>query len=547
MQENENNLISNEHPEENKVSEEISEKTEANILTEDASSEEIIENNAVEDNYEEETVNNENKEAENYEANNNEKTNVTNGNTYYYEPQNTNPPPQLPQYPYPPYPPYPPIKKPKLNTASKVFIVLLAVLYGISSFATVGATLYTIIDANTPKNPTGYYPGYSSNYPSYEDFFDEFEDYFGEGDKYPDFGGDSGEEGGNGSESEKPEDLPENNNQTESYVQPDIEYSPNLDGITINSKPTSDPLSAEEVYKKVIKSTVSVYAKIPLADGTYESSSGTGIIITEDGFIITNSHVIGNTKSTYVTVITEDGTEHPAIIAAFDKATDLAVIKIEATDLTPAEFGNDEELNIGEWVIAIGSPGGVGFSGSLTRGVISGLDRVIDSTETSNITYIQTDAVINPGNSGGPLVNMYGQVVGINTSKIAADAYEGMGFSIPTTDAKAILDQLLASGYVEGRVRVGITGQNNVKGNPYGVIIIEFDETGSSFDGTPAKVNDIIIGMDSKKIQSLSDLTTALQKYKAGDKAKVTLYRPATGNEIEVEIILLPDEGETQE
>ena len=547
MQENENNLISNEHPEENKVSEEISEKTEASTLTDDASSEEIIENNAAEDNNEEETLNPENKEAENYEANNNEKTNVTNGNTYYYEPQNPKIPPQCPPYPYPPFPPYPPVKKPKLNTASKVFIVLLAILYGISSFATVGATLYTIIDANTPKNNASYYPGYSSNYPNYEDFFDEFEDYFGEGEQSPDFDGGNGQEDDNDGENKKPEDLPENNNQTESYVQPDIEYSPNLDGITINSKPTFEPLSAEEVYKKVIKSTVSVYAKIPLADGTYESSSGTGIIITEDGFIITNSHVIGNTKSTYVTVITEDGTEHPAIIAAFDKATDLAVLKIEAADLTPAEFGNDEELNIGEWVIAIGSPGGVGFSGSLTRGVISGLDRVIDSTETSNITYIQTDAVINPGNSGGPLVNMYGQVVGINTSKIAANAYEGMGFSIPTTDAKAILDQLLASGYVEGRVRVGITGQNNVKGNPYGVIIIEFDETGSSFDGTPAKVNDIIIGMDNKKIQSLSDLTTALQKYKAGDKAKVTLYRPATGNEIEVEIILLPDEGETQE
>ena len=141
---------------------------------------------------------------------------------------------------------------------------------------------------------------------------------------------------------------------------------------------------------------------------------------------------------------------------------------------------------------------------------------------------------------------MYGQVVGINTSKIAAEAYEGMGFSIPTTDAKEILDQLLASGYVNGRVRVGITGQNNVYGNPYGVIIIEFDETGSSFDGTLAKVNDIIIGMDGKTIQSLADLTTALQKYKAGNKAKVTLYRPATGKEITVEITLLPDEGETQ-
>ena len=554
MQENENNLISNEHPEENNVSEECVDNTETNFINEGAPSEEIIENIVEKDNNEEEATDSENKKTETNEA---EKTvqpgNVN--NTYYYEPRVSDvPPPPPPPFPPYPYPPYPHVKKPKLNTASKVFIILLAVLYGISSFATVGAMIYTIIEANTPKNNSNsYYPGYSGSYPDYEDFFGEFEDYFGEGEQYPDFGGGNGGNGdnggsgnGNGNENKKPESEAENSKPSENYVQPDIEYSPNLDGITINNKPSSEPLSAEEVYKKVIKSTVSVYAKIPLADGSYENSSGTGIIITEDGFIITNSHVIGNTKSTYVTVITEDGTEQPAIIAAFDKATDLAVLKVDATDLTPAEFGNDEELNIGEWVIAIGSPGGVGFSGSLTRGVISGLDRVIDTTETSNITYIQTDAVINPGNSGGPLVNMYGQVVGINTSKIAADAYEGMGFSIPTTDAKAILDQLLASGYVEGRVRVGITGQNNVQGNPYGVIIIEFDETGSSFDGTLAKVNDIIIGMDGKKIQSLNDLTTALQKYKAGDKAKVTLYRPSTGNEVEVEIVLLPDAGETQ-
>lgn len=557
MQENENNIIPNENPpkeneditvevnegkntSEENITEAVTEAETAdeaeNINTEEASENTV---NETESEKSEENKDEDVSKCGNFNSPSEEKTEKKTENQPYM-----NGAPQAPYYtpygnypPYRNYPPYgyPPVKKKKLNSPAKVFIILLAVLYGISSFAMFGGLAYSVIKA---KSEAAYddYQDYLDKYEEFEDYYGQFEDFFGEGEGYPDFGN---------KDNDKDKDT-ENRGETEEYVQPDIDFSPYTDGITINSKPEGEPLSAEEVYNKVILSTVSVNAEIPLADGTYEPSSGTGIIITEDGFIITNAHVIGNTKSTIVKVITHDGTEHPAIIAAFDKATDLAVLKIDADGLTPAEFGNDEELNIGEWVIAIGSPGGVGFSGSLTRGVISGLDRVIDTTETSNITYIQTDAVINPGNSGGPLVNMYGQVVGINTSKIAAEAYEGMGFSIPTTDAKEILDQLLASGYVNGRVRVGITGQNNVYGNPYGVIIIEFDETGSSFDGTLAKVNDIIIGMDGKTIQSLADLTTALQKYKAGNKAKVTLYRPATGKEITVEITLLPDEGETQ-
>ena len=557
MQENENNIIPNENPpkeneditvevnegkntSEENITEAVTEAETAdeaeNINTEEASENTV---NETESEKSEENKDEDVSKCGNFNSPSEEKTEKKTENQPYM-----NGAPQAPYYtpygnypPYRNYPPYgyPPVIKKKLNSPAKVFIILLAVLYGISSFAMFGGLAYSVIKA---KSEAAYddYQDYLDKYEEFEDYYGQFEDFFGEGEGYPDFGN---------KDNDKDKDT-ENRGETEEYVQPDIDFSPYTDGITINSKPEGEPLSAEEVYNKVILSTVSVNAEIPLADGTYEPSSGTGIIITEDGFIITNAHVIGNTKSTIVKVITHDGTEHPAIIAAFDKATDLAVLKIDADGLTPAEFGNDEELNIGEWVIAIGSPGGVGFSGSLTRGVISGLDRVIDTTETSNITYIQTDAVINPGNSGGPLVNMYGQVVGINTSKIAAEAYEGMGFSIPTTDAKEILDQLLASGYVNGRVRVGITGQNNVYGNPYGVIIIEFDETGSSFDGTLAKVNDIIIGMDGKTIQSLADLTTALQKYKAGNKAKVTLYRPATGKEITVEITLLPDEGETQ-
>ena len=163
--------------------------------------------------------------------------------------------------------------------------------------------------------------------------------------------------------------------------------------------------------------------------------TGTGIIATEDGYIITNSHVILDSKSVPVQVKTNDGTFHDAVVVGYDKTTDLAVLKIDGTGYTPAEFGNSDELVMGQAVLAIGNPGGEQFSGSLTSGIISGLDRSVDEYSSNGMTYIQTDAAINPGNSGGPLVNMYGQVIGINSAKIVSEQYEGMGFAIPTSGA----------------------------------------------------------------------------------------------------------------
>ncbi len=328
-------------------------------------------------------------------------------------------------------------------------------------------------------------------------------------------------------------------------VEPDIDVTPYTDGITITKKPSGSELSAEEVYAKVLPSTVTVYSKVATTTGDYSESYGTGIFITENGYIVTNSHVVNNTKSTIVSITTSDGTEHDCVIVGFDKTTDLAILKIDGNGYTPAEFGDADELSIGEWVIAVGNPGGTEFSGSLTRGVISGLDRTVGSYSSNGMTYIQTDAAINPGNSGGPLVNMYGQVVGINSSKIVADYYEGMGFAIPVSKAKDIIDQLLSTGYVEGRVRLGITGMNYQDFTLQGVEIVSIEEN-SGFAGTDAKEGDVITAVDGNEVTSLTTLANALLSYSPGDTCEVTIVHPANGNEYKVTITLLADEGETQ-
>ena len=333
---------------------------------------------------------------------------------------------------------------------------------------------------------------------------------------------------------------------------PDVDVTPNEEGVVIHQKPQGDALDAQAVYDKVVKSTVAITVSYT-GEGT--DSSGTGIIATSDGYIITNAHVVLNTKSVLVTVTTYDGQQYDAVVVGMDRTTDLAVIKTNDYGFAPAEFGDAVELSIGEWVLAIGNPGGERFASSLTRGIVSGLDRAVERYSENGMTFIQTDAAINPGNSGGPLVNLYGQVVGINSSKIVTDGYEGMGFAIPVSKAKDIIDQLLSGGYVEGRVRLGISGYDlgdeaAFYGLPRGFMIASIDED-SSFAGTEAQVEDIIIAIDGETVEELQDISNLLLRYSPGDQVTVTLYRRSAhdfseGEEIEVTITLLEDKGETQ-
>ena len=336
---------------------------------------------------------------------------------------------------------------------------------------------------------------------------------------------------------------------------PEVDVTPNDQGIQIEEKPEGEVMDAQAVYDKVAPSTVTVTVRRD-PDSEKPDSTGTGIIATADGYIITNAHVVLHSKSVYVKVTTCDGQEYDAVVVGSDRTTDLAVIKTNDYGFTPAQFGDADELSIGEWVLAIGNPGGERFSSSLTRGIISGLDREVGEYSENGMTYIQTDAAINPGNSGGPLVNMYGQVVGINSSKIMTEGYEGMGFAIPVSTAKDIIDQLLAGGYVEGRVRLGIMGREidgtmaMIYGLPQGFMISELPED-SAFAGTEAQVGDVITAIDGNEVTSLSEISNLLLRYSPGDQVTVTLFRQndsgVGGEEIDVTITLLEDRGETQE
>ena len=332
--------------------------------------------------------------------------------------------------------------------------------------------------------------------------------------------------------------------------------NPSAVGIAIQPKPSSSELNANKVYKNVVESVVGVETTVANA-ATGESGviQGTGIVASSDGYILTNAHVVNYSRSNKVKVILHDNKEYAATVVGYDKTSDIAVLRINAKNLSAATFGNADQLEIGDAVIAIGNPGGMSYSSSLTGGMVSALNRTIESHSDNGMTYIQTDAAINPGNSGGPLVNMYGQVVGINSNKIVATGYEGMGFAIPISKAKTIIDDLVAHGYVSGRSRLGITAiaitdaQAALTGYPTGLMIKGITAE-SDLTASKVAVGDIITKADGQAVASLDDLLAVLNKHKAGETMTLTIFRIGSGDNggttRVVKTKLLEDKGETQ-
>ena len=316
-----------------------------------------------------------------------------------------------------------------------------------------------------------------------------------------------------------------------------------------------DLLTPAQVAAKVRPSIVSVVTVDNVSYMSSNSGEGSGIILRSDGYIVTNSHVIGDSSKYDVSVITSDGQSYDAKVVGYDVKSDLAVLKINATGLPECELGDSSQLVLGDYVMAIGNPGGRQFAGSVTLGIVSGVDRIIDTENTestSAMRYIQTDAAINPGNSGGALVNMYGLVIGINTSKIAASGYEGMGFAIPSVKVKEIVTDLINYGYVEGRVKLGITcvtisSAYESQGIPAGLQIYDINSD-SDMNGKVQKY-DIITHCDGKRITELSALQDIMVTKKPGDTIRLTIYRPATttsaSQEFEIDVRLLKDTGAT--
>lgn len=271
------------------------------------------------------------------------------------------------------------------------------------------------------------------------------------------------------------------------------------------------------------------------------TSTGSGFIISDDGYIVTNYHVIEGATS--VTVTMSGGTEYTATIVGSDSANDVALLKVDATDLPAVKLGSSDDLAIGDMVCAIGNPLG-SLTATLTVGYVSGKDRQV-TTDNATINMIQTDAAINSGNSGGPLFNMYGEVVGITSAKYSGTTssgavIEGIGFAIPIDDVMGIIGDLQSYGYVTGAY-LGVTVQDTdesaakLYGMPTGAYVATV-VSGGSADRAGVQPKDIIIGLGDIEVGSVNELTRALRRFKAGDTTTVTVIR--SGQRMTMDITL---------
>ena len=319
----------------------------------------------------------------------------------------------------------------------------------------------------------------------------------------------------------------------------------------------NNTLTLQKVSEKVIPSVVCIenYQKgsstsfFPYSQGNNSKESlageGSGIIATSDGYIITNNHVVDGATS--LKAVLYDGTIYDAELIGKDSVTDLAVLKINATGLTAAEFGISDDLKVGDQVAAIGNPGGLELSSTVTVGYVSALNRSMTSEEGYTMNYIQTDAAINPGNSGGALVNMNGQVIGINTAKISATEFEGLGFAIPADQAMSTITSLKEYGYVKDRAAIGIRGQfiNENMAKYYGLQAAGFYIVSSANDSlSKAGITSgcIITKVDDTEIDSSTAITSYIATKKAGDVVKVTAV-DGNGKTIVADVTLIEQQN----
>lgn len=308
--------------------------------------------------------------------------------------------------------------------------------------------------------------------------------------------------------------------------------------ITTNSTET---LSVPAIVKKVSSSVVAISTKSTSVSGRFGGQSaqtegvGTGIIFSEEGYILTNYHVISGAQN--ITVLLIDGKEVSAKVINYDAAADVAVIKLDGNIKVPgvAEFGDSDMLEVGESVVAIGNPLGKEFVGSVTAGVVSAINRQV-SIENKDLKFIQTDAAINPGNSGGPLVNTKGQVIGINTAKIGQEGVEGLGFAIPINTVNPKMDSLVKPILKIGVSCRDITEEISKEYNiPVGVYVSEIQEF-SAAEKAGIMPGDIIVQFGGQKVKTVDELNKIKATHKANDVVKVELVR--NGKTVKLDLTL---------
>ena len=333
---------------------------------------------------------------------------------------------------------------------------------------------------------------------------------------------------------------------------------------------TGNELSTEEIVEKVLPSVVGIESQFTVTTqnsggyffgfGGFEpqmpstsdaTATGTGVVITENGYVVTNAHVIYDTEygagmAKSISVLLSDDKSYDAEVVGYDTDCDLAVLKIDADNLTAAEFGNSDDLKLGESVIAIGNPLGFELMDTVTGGMVSGLNRSITINDKA-MTLIQTDAAINSGNSGGPLINKYGQVIGINSSKMSSSysssgaSIEGIGFAIPSNEVSAIVDDLMKYGYVTGKPQLGISCQDvtetisNMYNLPVGIYVTNVAEDGAA-EKAGLQSGDVITAVDGEEVKTSAELTAKKNLHKAGESVELTYIR--NGREHTVKVTL---------
>ena len=267
------------------------------------------------------------------------------------------------------------------------------------------------------------------------------------------------------------------------------------------------------------------------------SGAGSGVILTQDGYIVTNHHVIEDANS--ITVRTRSGDEYNASLVGSDEQSDLAVLKIDATGLTPAVLGDSTTLEVGDLAIAIGNPLGE-LGGSVTSGIISALDREM-TIDGQTMTLLQTDAAVNPGNSGGGLFNANGDLIGIVNAKSSGENVEGIGFAIPISTATDIIDELIANGEVTSRPTLGVSLYNvedemtasQLGVDSTGVYIVQIVDGGAA-DNAGLRSGDRIVSVDGSEVSSASDVRAALNKHKIGESISITVERNGQTRDFDV-------------
>ena len=319
---------------------------------------------------------------------------------------------------------------------------------------------------------------------------------------------------------------------------PELRRAPNGDGtvLTLAERPAEAAMSFQDIYKKVSPSVV--FIRAATGQGI---SQGTGVVMSADGYIITNAHVIEG--SFRADVVLEDGGQYEALLGGRAAPTDLAVLKIDAQGLTPAEFGDSDQMEVGDVVVAIGNPMGEELRGTMTDGILSAINRDME-VEGRQMTLLQTTAALNTGNSGGALINDMGQVIGITNMKLMAynSTVEGLGFAIPSRTAKTVVDDLIGYGVVKGRPMLGITvrpltaEERTGRSLDHGLWVEQVEEKSDAWT-QGIRTGDVLLSANGVELSVNDDLLELKNALAVGETIQFCLWREGETLDITVELV----------